>query len=323
MNHIYQPSGKISLLFWPAAVAMLVVTVSAALLCTYGIQVSHATLLDMMIFFTITKYIAKLGALLCIKFGRVRKPAFARGVGIALALWYWLFLLAFHAPVKAALTAENSVWIWKWSGAWKEALAQYVRDAFGTAGQPWRWMLLEPVLSLKENGAVITGKSGNTLFTVPGLVCAALLAILLLGTVWQFGFALWEQGRAPFFEASGKWAKKTVVNLKCPTEETFLSRLLLGDTTVLADLEPPGIEDADSYFKVSVFAIDGGESFYVSVSKMITSKKQRSSRFAVHSDHQSKRRKKQVFEEEQVAEYLVMDRGTGFSLLRRADAGCI
>ena len=55
MNHIYQPSGKISLLFWPAAVAMLVVTVSAALLCTYGIQVSHATLLDMMIFFTITK----------------------------------------------------------------------------------------------------------------------------------------------------------------------------------------------------------------------------------------------------------------------------
>ena len=38
MNHAYQPSGKISPLFWPAAAAMAVITAAAALLCAFGVQ---------------------------------------------------------------------------------------------------------------------------------------------------------------------------------------------------------------------------------------------------------------------------------------------
>ena len=188
----------------------------------------------------------------------MRKPAFAKACGIALAVWYWLLLVAFATPMKAILDAENSVWIWKWDGAWKNF----------TIWRPRLNMFWEPVLSLKSTGAVITGKSGNALFTLPGIACVAVLAVVFLAAVVQFGFAFWKQGRAPFCETSGKWAKETVVNLQCQSEEAFLSRLLLGDTTVLADLNPLGNEEADSYFKVSIFAADRSTTFYVSVFKM-------------------------------------------------------
>lgn len=291
MNRTYQPSGKISPLFWPAAAAMVVITAAAALLCAFGVQASQATLLDMIIYFAITKYTANFGTFLCIRGGRVRKPAFAKACGIALAVWYWLLLVAFATPVKAILDAENSVWIWKWDGAWKDF----------TIWRPRLNMFWEPVLSLKSTGAVITGKSGTALFTLPGIACVAVLAVVFLAAVVQFGFAFWKQGRAPFCETSGKWAKETVVNLQCQSEEAFLSRLLLGDTTVLADLDPLGNEEADSYFKVSMFAADRSTTFYVSVSKM-------------------KRVEKKKTEKEQVAEYLVLDRGTGLSLLSRSRA---
>ncbi len=343
MNHTYQPSGKISPVFWPAAAAVSVATAAAALLCVFGIQASHATLLDMMIYFAVTGFVAKCGTLLCVKGGRVRNPAFAKAAGIALAVWYWLLLIAFSTPVKAVLTAEGSAWIWKWDGAWKEALVQFVRDfsggagaggSVGTEGVLWTksavWlsrlkMFWEPVLSLKGTGAVVTGKRGNTLFTLPGMACVALLAVLFLAAVWQLGFAFWRQGRAPFCEASGKWMRETVVNLRCREEETFLSRLLLGDTTVLADLEPLGSEDADCYIKASVFAADRSAAFYVSVSKMKKAEKQkaekkRTPRSAERADVKSQRRKKPAFEEEMVAEYLVLDRGTGLALLSRGMA---
>lgn len=330
MNHTYQPSGKVSLLFWPAAAAMLVITAAAALLCVFGIQVSHATLLDMMIYFAVTGRVADFGTFLCVKGGRVRKPAFAKAAGVVLAVWYWLLLIAFYTPVKAVLDAEQSVWVWKWDGAWKEALAQLVRDfsgSAGTEGVPWTgltvWlsrlrMFWEPVLSLKSTGAVVTGKSGNTLFTMPGFVSIVLLAVLFLAAAVQFGVAFRKQGRAPFCESSGKWAKETVVNLRCREEETFLSRLLLGDTTVLADLEPLGSKEADCYFKVTMFAADRNGAFYVSVFKMTKAEKQRPPGSAGNPDVKPKRRKKPVYEEEQLAEYLVLDRGTGLLLLSRS-----
>lgn len=333
MNRTYQPSGRISPLFWPAAAAMLVITAAAALLCVFGIQASYATLLDMTIYSAITKYLANFGTFMCVRGGRVRKPAFAKACGIALAVWYWLFLIGFTAPVKAVLAAEKSVWVWKWDGAWKEALVQFGRDFFGGAGAggsvgmkgaAWMdfvvWqsrlrMLWEPVLSLKSTGAAITGKSGNVLFVMPGIVSVVLLGVVFLAAVWQFGYAFWKQGRAPFCEVSGKWAKETVVNLRCGAEETVLSRLLLGDTTVLAELEPLGGEDADSYFKVSMFAADRNAAFYVSVSKMTKTGRRRPSSSEGHSDVKPKRRKKPVYKEEQVVEYLVLDRGTGLSML--------
>lgn len=289
MNRTYQPSGKISPLFLPAAAGMLVITAAAALLCAFGIQASHATLLDIIIYSAVTGFVAKSGALLCVKCGRVRRPAFAKWYGIVLAVWYWLLLAVFHMPVRAVLAAEKSVWIWKWHGAWKEALTQL----------PGGGMFWEQVLSLKNNGAVITGKSGNILFNMPGTVCIVLLILLFLAAVVRFGIAFWTQGRAPYCEASGKWAKETVVKLCCREEETFLSRLLLGDTAVLAELEPLGGGEADCYFKVSVFVADRSTVFYVSVSKM------------------TKAGRKKVTEE-QLAEYLVLDRGTGLSLLSRS-----
>lgn len=338
MNHTYQPSGKISFLFWPAAAAMLIITAAAALLCVFGIQASHATLLDMMIYFAVTGRIAGFGTFLCVKGGGVRRPAFAKAAGVVFAVWYWLLLIAFYTPVKAVLDAEKTVWIWKWDGAWKEAMAQLVRDFSGGAGAggstgmegvPWTgltvWlsrlrMFWEPVFSLKSTGAVITGKNGNTLFTMPGLVSVVLLAVLFLAAAVQFGLAFWKQGRSPFCEISGKWAKETVINLRCREEETVLSRLLLGDTTVLADLEPLGSEEADCYFKVSMFAADRNGAFYVSVSKMTKSKKKRPPGSAGNPDVKPKRRKKPVYEEEQLAEYLVLDRGTGLSLLSRSQS---
>lgn len=341
MNHTYQPSGKISSLFWPAAAAMLVITAAAALLCVFGVQASQATLLDMMIYSAITKYTANFGTFLCVKTGRVRKPAFAKAAGIAMAVWYWLLLIAITTPVKVVLEAEDSVWIWKWDGAWKEALSQLARDfldgaatggSVGMKGASWLdfniWlsrfrMFWEPVLSLKNTGAAFTGKSGNVLFIMPGLLCAILLAVVFLAAVIQFGLAFWKQGRAPFCEVSGKWAKETIVNLQCGTEETSLSRLLLGDTTVLAELEPPGSEDEDCYFKVSMFAADRSTTFYVSVSKMIKDEKKRAAGSADPSGVKKKRRKKPVYREEKVAEYLVLDRGTGLSLLSRRQSGKI
>ncbi len=322
MNHTYQPSGKISPLFWLTAPVMFVIMAAVVLLCVFGIQVSHATLLDVMIYFATTKCIAKFGAFLCVKGGRVRNPAFAKAAGIVLALGYWMFLIVFYTMVQAVLTAEKSIWVWEWDGAWKEALAQFAWDFSGsegteggvgiesvfrmdfTAGRSWVRMLWEPVFTLQESGAVITGKSGNALFIMPGVVCDVVFGVMFLAAIWQFGFVFRKQGRAPFCEASGKWAKKTVLNLQCRTEETLLSRLLLGDTAVLAELEPLGSEDADCYFKIAVYAADENDPIYVSVSKMTKVKK--------HGQ------KKPVYEEEQVAEYLVTDRGTGFSLLLRS-----
>ncbi len=349
MNHTYQPSGKISPLFWPAAAAMLVITAAAALLCVYGIQASHAALLDMMIYFAVTGRIADFGAFLCIKGGRVRKPAFAKAGGIVLAVWYWLLLIGFYTPVKAVLTAEQSVWLWKWDGAWKEALAQFVHSFMNSAGMGgngeigvaggegalWEgfivWpgrlrMFWEPVLSLKDSGAAVTGKSGNTLFVMPGIVCVLLLAVLFLAAVVQFGLAFWQQGRAPFCEISGKWAKQTVMNLRCQTEEIFLSRLLLGDTTVLADLEPIDGGNEDSYVKVSVFAADRNGTFYASVSKMAKAENHWRPSYKSGSNIETKkpskrkwlpRGKKPIYEEEQLAEYILLDRGTGLFLLSR------
>lgn len=294
MNHTYRPSGKISFLFWPAAAGMLIIAAAAALLCAFGIQASRATLLDMMIYFTVTKFVADFGMFLCVKGGKVRKPAFAKACGIALAVWYWLLILLFSAPVKAVLTAEGSALIWKWGGAWKKALAQL----------SWIPAFRELFLSLKAAGVAITGKSGNVLFTMPGTLCVVFLAVLFLAAVVQFGFVFWNQARAPFCEVSGKWAKETVVELRCRTEESFLSRLLLGDTTALADLEPLGSENPDCYFKVSLFAGDRNAAFYASVSKMTEVQKKKAAK-----------RNKPVFEEELLTEYLVLDRGTGLWLL--------
>lgn len=334
MNRTYQPSGKISILFVPAAAAMLVITAAAALLCTFGIQASPATLLDMTIYLTITKCIAGLGSFLCVRGARVRKPAFAKAAGVVFAVWYWLLLIGLYTPIKAVLTAEKSIWVWEWDGAWKEALERLARDFSGGVGggtgvkgvswmNPAAWkplleMLAEPVLSLKSTGAAITGKSGNTLFTLPGIVCVVLLVIVFFAAAWQFGYGFWRQGRAPFCEASGKWAKETVIELRCQDEEAFLSRLLLGDTTVLAELEPLGGGEADCYFKVSVFAADWSLPLYVSVSKMTKVKKGRAQHSGSRCEDKPKRRKKPVFEEEQLAEYLAVDRGTGCSLLSRS-----
>lgn len=300
MNHTYQPSGKISLLFWPAAAAMLTVTAVAALLCIFGIQASRATLLDMMIYSAATKCVAHLGVFLCVRGGKVRKPAFARAAGIALALWYWLLLIAFYPPVKAVLEGEKLVWDREWDQVWKEALTQYAHIFFG------------------NGGVAITGKSGNVLFTMPRIACIMLLAILLLAAAGQFGFGFWKQARAPFCEASGKWARETVVNLGCPEEDSFISRLLLGDTAALAELEPLGGRDPDCYFMVSVFAADWDSPIYVSVVKKTKVKKEPRPRSPDRADAKPKRRKKPVYEEEQVAEYLAADRGTGFALLSRS-----
>lgn len=303
MNHTYRPSGRISLLFLPASVAALTVAAAAALLCAFGIQASRATLLDMMIYFFAAKCVARAGAFLCVRGGRVRNPGFAGAVGIALAVWYWLLLIGFATPARVVLDAAKQGWKWDWD--WLPAFREWF---------PAFW---EPVLSLKVTGAVITGKSGNVLFAMPGTVCVILLGVLFLAAVCQFGFGFWERGRAPFCEASGKWMKETSINLRCQDEETFLSRLLLGDTAVLAELEPLGTGEADSYLRVSVFAADWDQPLYVSVSKMTETRKKGAQRAEGQSGSKPKRCKKPVFQEEQVAEYLALDRGTGFSLIQR------
>lgn len=337
MNHTYQPSGKISPIFWPAAAAAGIITAVAALLCVFGIQASYATLLDVMIYLGVTKYTAKFGALLCIKGGRARKPGFARGVGIVLALWYWLLLLVFYIPVKEVLAAEGSAWIWKWDGAWKEALTRIFRGlstgagaagSVGVKGTSWMgfntWrsivlMIWEPVASLREFGAVITGKRGNAVFTMPGIVCVVLLAAVFLAAVLQFSYVFGRQGQEPFCEASGKWAKKTVIYLRCDGQETFLSRLLLGDTAVLAELVPLGSDKAESCIKVSVFGAKESDPFYVSVSKMTEAGKRQAPNDAGNSENKRKKQKKKAYEEEPLAEYLEIDRGTALYLLSRSD----
>ena len=292
MNQTYQPSGKISILFVPVLAAVILMTAAGAITCTFCMAFSPYTVIDAVIFIIFTGFIAKYGAIWCIRCGKVRNPVFSSLTGFFLAAWYCYLLMVVYLPVKGIFTMES----FRLSG---EDLVQLFR--IFRFSKFW-----ETILLLRNEGAAFTGKTGNTLFVIPGIVCIILLSILFLITALYFALTFHERSGVPFCESSGRWAKEVVLTCGISDdEELFLTRLLLGDTKVLSLLKPLNEVNVDHY-QVSVYVTGAKQNFYASVSKMENSGK---------TDRHTG---KVEFEEKELTQYLAVDRATGLSLLSRS-----
>lgn len=291
MNQTYRPSGKISFFFVPAFAVMLLMTAAGTFVCAFCIWFSPYTVIDAVIFIIFTVFMAKYGALLCIKCGKVRNPFLSGIAGLILAVWYWYLLIVSYLPVKEIFTMESF-------HLPKENLMLTFRIF-----QPSK--LWEAILALRNEGAAFTGKTGNTLFVIPGTVCIIFLSIAFLVTTLSFALTYRSRSRYPFCESSGKWAKEIVLTRSIPEdEELFLSKLFLGDTKVLSGLKPLNEVNVDHY-QISLFVTGRKENFYVSISKMENSGKP------------DRHTGKTEFEENELTKYLATDRATGLSLLSR------
>ncbi|MCI9080570.1 MAG: hypothetical protein HFH68_16965 [Lachnospiraceae bacterium] len=292
MNHVYKPSGKISLLFFPVFVINIFIIAVCAFICIFCIHFSPYSLFDAIIFIFATIVTARYSALCCVKTGKVRNPFFSAISGIILGLSYWYFIVIFYLPVKS----------------------MFIMQSFYLLNEPPSGILkifnfkelTNAISMLKNNGAAITGKKGGVYFTMPGNICIIILIISCITSIIFFASEFYKNSRNPFCETSGKWMKKFIFTSNVPEDdELFISRLLLGDCTMLSYLEPLHEVNID-HFKISLYTSSFNDKFYVSLSYMENSGKL------------DKKTGKIKFNENEIIEYLEIDNDTGRSLLTRS-----
>lgn len=292
MNHVYKPSGKISLLFFPVFIIMLFIIAMCTFVYIFIIHFSPYSLFDAVIFVFATIKSAKYSALCCVKTGKVRNPVFSAVSGIILGLFYWYFLLIFYLPVKSMFTTKTLYLL-------NKPVSGFL--------QLFQIKKLTSTLSiLKNNGAVITGKRGEAYFTIPGNICIIILIISCIVSVIFFASEFYKNSRIPFCEKSGKWMKKIAFTCSVPEDdELFITKLLLGDCKVLASLEPLYEVNVD-HCKVLLYTSPFKDKFYISLSYMENAGK---------LDTKTGKTK---FNENKLIEYLGIDNDTGRSLLTRS-----
>ncbi len=291
MNQVYKPSGKISFLFFPIFSAFVFVISVCAFVCIFCIHFSPYSLFDAMIFTFATIKTAKYSALACVRAGKVRHPAFSAVSGVILGLFYWYFIIIFYLPVKSMFVMKS---FHLFNGPLTGLLRVFHFKGFASA-----------LSILKNNGAVITGKKGEAYFTMPGNICIIILIILCIVSVIFFASEFYKNSGRPFCETSGKWMKKIVFTSSVPEDdELFISKLLLGDCTVLSSLEP-FYEVNAHHCKISLYTSGFNDKFYISLSYMENCGKL------------DPKTGKTNFKENELVEYLGIDNNIGNSLLAR------
>lgn len=291
MHQVYKPSGKVSFLFMPVYAAMLFIAALTAFVCIFCIHFSPYSVFDIAILIFVTAATGRYGALWCVKAGKVRNLVFSVVSGLFLAVFYWYMLIIFYLPVKNVFILKSFYFL-------DEKPLEFLRVLKLQE-------LLKVFSILKHNGAGITGRKGNIFFTMPGNVCIVILSLLFIVTAIYFMLEFHQAACYPFCEASGKWFKETVLSF-CPPDnkELFLSKLLLGDFTVLYYLEPLYEVNVD-YYKISLFTNNIKDRFYISVSYMENSGKL------------DKKTGNMLFSENILVTYLAIDNNTGRGLLTR------
>lgn len=286
MNHIYKPSGKISLLFIPVYVIMISVVALCAFVCVFCIYFSPYSLFDVLIFILSAIGIGKYSALWCVKAGKIRNPVFSMISGMILALFYSYFLIVFDSPVK-------KIFATKAFDLPDKSLSGFL--------QAFHWeKFLNTLSDLNSHGVTVTGKGGGYLFGLPGNLCMVLMLCFCIVQVIFFASVFYQNSHMPFDELLGKWMKKRIFAYSVPEEgQQFISKLLLGDYFVLSHMKPLYEVDAD-YCKVSLYISDSGDECYVSLSYMENCGGTR-------------------YKENKLVEYLRIDRVTGGALLSRLD----
>ncbi len=292
MNHVYKPSGKISLLFFPVYIITLFIMAICAFVCIFCIHFLTYSLFDAIIFIFAAIGTARYSALCCVKAGKVRNPVFSAISGIILGLSYWYFIIIFYLPVKS----------------------MFIMKSFHLLNEPLPGILkvfhfkelTNALTMLKNNGAAITGKRGGVYFTMPGNICIIILIISCIISIIFFASEFYKNSRKPFCETSGKWMRKFIFTSSVPEDdELFISRLLLGDCTMLSYLEP--LHEVNvGHFKISLYTSSLNDKFYVSLSYM------------ENSGRLDKKTGKTKFNENELIEYLEIDNDTGRSLLTRS-----
>lgn len=292
MNHVYKPSGKISFLFFPVFIFMIFIMAICAFVCIFCIHFSPYSLFDAVIFIFATIKIAKYSAIFCVMAGKIRNTVFSAISGIILGIFYWYFLIIFYMPFKNMFDMKSFYLL-------NENLQGILRI--------FHFKELSNAFSvLKRNGAVITGKRGEILFTMPGNICIIILVILCIVSLIFFTSGFYTNSRKPFCETSGRWMKKIVFTSSVPEDdELFITRLLLGDCKVLASLEPL-YEVNVEHCKISLYTSPLKDKFYISLSFMGISGK---------LDTKTGKTK---FNENELVEYLEIDNDTGHQLLTKS-----
>lgn len=288
MNQVYKPSGKISFLFFPVFVIMLLIMAICAFVCIFCIQFSPYSLFDAIIFIFATIKITKYSALFCVRAGKVRNTLFSAISGIVLGISYWYFLIIFYMPVKNMFTIKSF----------------YLNGDLQGVLRLFHFKELSSTFSaLKNNGALITGKRGEVLFTIPGNICIIILIISCIISLIFFASEFYTNSRKPFCETSCQWMKKIVFTSSVPEDdELFITRLLLGDGKVLTSLEPL-YEVNVEHCKISLYTSPLKDKFYISLSYM------------ENSGRLDTKTGKTRFKENELVEYLGIDNDTGRSLL--------
>lgn len=295
MNHVYKPSGKISFLFLPVFLIILFIMAICAFVCVFLIHFSPYSLFDAIIFIFAIIKIAEYSALCCVRAGKVRNPVFSAVSGIITGLSYWYFFIIFYLPIK-------NMFVMKSFYLFNESPSG-ILQIFGFKE------LTNAFSVLKTNGALVTGKRGESFFTVPGNICIIIFIISCIASLIFFALEFYKYSRNPFCETSGKWMKKIVFTSSVPEDdESFITKLLLGDCKVLTYLEPLYELNVD-HCKISLYTSGLNDKFFVSLSYMENSGK---------LDTKSGKTK---FNENELVEYLEIDNDTGRSLLTRSQYG--
>lgn len=294
MNQTYKPSGKVSILFLPVMFVMLIFTAVGAAVCMVCIHTSPSTLCDLALYIIITEVLVKFGPVWCIKFGKVRNQIVSVISGIGITIWYWYLLFVFYLAVPGVLVKD--------SFQLNKDFPQQLYQIFRNPKKLW-----DTIPLLIKEGIDITSKGGKTYFVIRGPLLVGIMVVLFFLTVYLLADGFKKKSVVPFCEATHRWAQEIELVSSIPDdEELFLSKLLMGDTNILVQLQPLNEVNVNHY-KLNLFVTGGQEKFYITVTRMS------------NSGEVERKSGEMTFDENELVKNLVIDRSTGVTLLTHKD----
>lgn len=297
MNRSYHPSGKVSILLIPVYLVLIFFTAVAAAICIIGARVAPSALRGFAVYLIVAGFLTSQGSRFCIRAGKVRNKTVAFAAGLSIICLFWYFLLVFHIAVPEVFFGEPM----QLGLRMTETLKNVIIHPF---------LILEPLKALLENGFLVSGKSGTALFTIGGKLAFLILAGVFLVTAGIMIYGCCQKSRLPFCEESKRWGREISLTFEIPEEEeVFFSSLLLGDTGVLASLQPLSTVNVN-YVLVTLYAMVGNSvglsrdhPFYISVTKRIIS----GGKPDIDGEIS--------YEDEELVRFLAVDSSTGLHLL--------
>lgn len=244
MFHTYQPSGKISPVFYPMLIlTMLIVAPSVSFLYVYFIWYIPSTLADIIAYAAALVILCAISGKYCIKIGKVRSKKAAGIAAAIIFLWFcYLSAVIFHS----LFVGQNSF--------------EGVRQAFTDPKA-----LLHTMQTLIKEGYPIESLRKGFIFTYHGKVMPILWGIKFLCSLCYVRYYLRDDSVQPFSETVNQWYRAYVLLLEgIPDVEEFKKKIFFGDNMAIRGMKALTEANKD-HCEATVYAVEGDINHYVTL----------------------------------------------------------